>query len=181
MSFVWGAQLWAHLATPRAGFGVSCGCFSSTAAHRVGMLTCRNPGPVPWLPPPHCFTLCWVWAAEDKQVKCLRLSSRALPLQSSSWAKAVEKAQPGQQQRVAQQSDLRAFSRVDEPVSNTHLSKLLPHPSSPILTPRKRAAGFYQVNHTGTHITLLSSWGKAKGAEMSFQGIPARGLGADTL
>lgn len=83
----------------RTGFGVSFGCFSSTtAAHGVVTLTHRALGPVPWLPPAHCFTLCHlVWAGEDKQVRCLRLSSRALPLQSPCWSKAIQKAQPGQQ------------------------------------------------------------------------------------
>lgn len=154
-------------------FGVSFGCFSSTAAHRVVMLTCRNPGPVSWLPPPHCFSLCCpVWAGEYKQVKSLRLSSRALPLRLPAGQKQCRKLSLVSRVSIAQQSDLRAFSRVDEPVSNTCLTNLLLTPA-PLPCPHKAGqccpAGFYQVNHADTHTTLPSRWGKAKGAKMSFQ------------
>lgn len=144
MSFVWRAQLWTHPPTPRAGFGVSFGRFSSTTAHRVMILTCRNPGPVPvsWLPSPHCFTL--LWAGEDKQVKSLRLSSRAQPLHLPAGQKQYRKLSLVSRVSNAQQSDLRAFSRVDEPVSNTCLTDLLPHPSSPALTPTKQGSAVQQ-------------------------------------
>lgn len=96
-----------------------------------------------------------VWAGEDEQGKCLRLSSRALPLRSCSWATAIQKAQPGQQSEHCPAEwpegiEQSGWGCVKHLPQQTAPSALLPD-SEPHEAGQRCPAGFFQVNRADTH------------------------------